>query len=94
MTRLNSLIRNTQIQLDKLRAKTIGLFKLHGHYHLVLSIEDDLIHGVYIGEFGTVQELHCNKNEGVYYPIPERYSSYYDLLQNVEGYLNWFNTCE
>lgn len=92
MTHLNSLIKNIQTQLDKLRSKTIGLFKLHGSYYLVLSIDGDLIHGVYISQFGAIQEIYCNRSEGVYHPIPEKYSSYYELLQNVQEYLDWYNT--
>lgn len=90
---MKETIKNTRTQLDELKKKVNGLFIYGSTIYLV--IEHDEKSGeltcVYLTPLASLNELHINKYEGKYVPIPDQYSSFYDLLEDVVAFHEWYN---
>ena len=92
MTHLQSLIKNSQKQMDKLRMKSIGIFHMLGVPHLVLEYNSvtGLIHALNITNLGAIQETYVNESMGKYKAIPIEYKSLHALMQFPLIYNNWY----
>ena len=90
---MKETIKNTRTQLGELKKKVIGLFIYGSATCLVIehNKETGELTCVYLTPLGSLNELHINKSEGKYVPIPDQYSSFYDLLEDVIAFHEWYN---
>ena len=90
---MKETIKNTRTQLDELKKKVIGLFIYGSITYLVFEHNEETgqLKCVYSTTLGSLNELSINKSEGKYVPIPDQYSSFYDLLEDVVAFHEWYN---
>ena len=90
---MKETIKNTRTQLDELKKKVIGLFIYGSATNLVLEHDEKSgeLTCVYSTPLAALSEMYINKSKGKYVPIPDQYSSFYDLLEDVVAFHEWYN---